>query len=215
MVDVYSELAQLRQELGIQPEPTPQEDFKAFLEATNQLTPRALRAAEEEYQLSEQQELEEDWEAFLVESGQAPLPARYAHLRATARPYEPAMISLRSTIAEIAELKMELGIDETPQGEFEDFLEASKQLTPRALRKAEEEYKQLQAIEEEEDAFEFLKESGQIMVPPEHGSLESLPVHSRGSSSSSARQLQRAHAELEMLRAELGLGGGGDDDDDY
>ena len=52
----------------------PQDDFNEFLEGTNQLTPRALRAAEREYKASEEAEEEEDFAQFLSETGQIRFP---------------------------------------------------------------------------------------------------------------------------------------------
>ena len=63
----------------------------------------------------------------------------------------PAMQSaaeqqLRNANLDIIALKAELGIDDTPREDFEHFLEESNQLTPRAVRRAESEFK---ASEEE------------------------------------------------------------------
>ena len=54
----------------------PQDEFNAFLEVSNQLTPRALRSAEREFAaLEAQEEEEEDFMAFLAGSGQIRFPA--------------------------------------------------------------------------------------------------------------------------------------------
>ena len=58
----------------------------------------------------------------------------------------PAMQSaaeqqLHNANLDIIALKAELGIDDTPGEEFEQFLEESNQLTPRAVRRAESEFK--------------------------------------------------------------------------
>ena len=151
---VTADIAALRAELGL--EDTPQDDFNQFLEASNQLTPRALRAAEREYRESEKEEQERDYLSFLRSSGQVPA-------------------------------------EHPPQEDFEEFLETTKQLTPKALRAAEREYREMEKEEEEEDFAQFLAESGQIRFP--------VPASGGGSIED---VLSSAEQDILRLRRELG-----------
>ena len=78
----------------------PEEDFEEFLETTNQLTPKALRAAEQEYKASEEAEEAEDFTKFLSETGQVRFPAPAADSIETV---------LSSAEQDILRLRQELG----------------------------------------------------------------------------------------------------------
>ena len=174
----------------------PQEDFNAFLEGSNQLTPRALRAAEQEFAASEAQEEDEDFMAFMAETGQIRFPVEV--LPSTVS--DSASRALQQTIADIAQLKAELGISDTPQDDYNTFLEASNQLTPRALRAAELQYKQGEAQEEEKDYLDFLKTSGQ--VPAEHPPQEDFNTFLEGSNQLTPRALRAAEQEFAASEAQ-------------
>ena len=73
------DIVHLKQELGIDDTPlriddTPAEDFERFLEESNQLTPKAVRAAELQYKASEDELLQQDFEEFMQQTGQLPVP---------------------------------------------------------------------------------------------------------------------------------------------
>ena len=155
LTGVNAEIMRLRAELELDVDGTPQDDFDKFLEGSNQLTPRALRAAEQEYRQAEDDDEERDYLNFLKTSGQVPT-------------------------------------EHPPEEDFEEFLETTNQLTPRALRAAEQEYKASEAAEEEEDFAQFLSETGQIRfpVPAGAGSIEDV--------------LSSAEQDILRLRQELG-----------
>ena len=154
LTGVNAEIMRLRAELALDVDETPQDDFDTFLEGSNQLTPRALRAAEREYRQAEDDDEERDYLSFLKTSGQVPA-------------------------------------EHPPEGDFEDFLETTNQLTPKALRAAEREYKASEEAEEEEDFTQFLSETGQIRFPvPAADSIEAV--------------LSSAEQDILRLRQELG-----------
>ena len=166
--ETNAEVLQLRRELGLDGAAgTPQEEFDAFLEQSKQLTPRALRAAEREFEASEKLEEERDYLSFLKSSGQVPA-------------------------------------EHPPAAEFDAFLEESKQLTPKALRAAEREFKASEEAEEQEDFAQFLQSSGQVLVPPRGASLDAMPTGA-GGDAGAARALQRTIVEIAALKAELGI----------
>eukprot|EP01045_Picozoa_sp_COSAG04_P040972 COSAG04_NODE_12225_length_664_cov_0.794690_1_plen_195_part_10 len=104
--------------------------------------------------------------------------------------------ALQRTIVEIAALKAELGIqDNTPQEEFDAFLEQSKQLTPRALRAAEREFMESEKLEEERDYLSFLKSSGQ--VPAEHPPAAEFDAFLEESKQLTPKALRAAEWEFE------------------
>jgi hypothetical protein len=53
---------------------TPTEDLERFLEESNQLTPKAVRTAESQYTASEDELLQQDFEEFMQQTGQLPVP---------------------------------------------------------------------------------------------------------------------------------------------
>ena len=154
LIGVNAEIMRLRAELALDVDTTPQDDFDAFLEGSEQLTPNALRAAEREYRQAEDDDEERDYLSFLKSSGQVPA-------------------------------------EHPPEEDFENFLETTNQLTPRALRAAEREYKASEEAEEEEDFAQFLHETGQIRFPTHGaGSIEDV--------------LSSAEQDILRLRQELG-----------
>ena len=163
LTECNAEIMRLRQELQLDADATPQEEFSQFLEASNQLSPRALRAAEREFRESEAQEEERDYLSFLKTSGQVPA-------------------------------------EHPPQEDFNKFLEASNQLTPRALREAEREFQASEAQEEEEDFAQFLSETGQIRCPS--GAAAAAASDARAASIEDV--LTGAEHDIMRLRRELG-----------
>ena len=151
LTGVNAEIMQLRAQLGLDADATPQDDFEDFLEGTDQLSDD-----EREYREWEAQEQERDYLRFLRSSGQVPA-------------------------------------EHPPQEDFEEFLETTKQLTPKALRAAEREYRELEEEEEEEDFAQFLAESGQIRFP--------VPASGGGSIED---VLSSAEQDILRLRRELG-----------
>ena len=178
----------------------PQEDFNQFLEASNQLTPRALRAAEREYRRSEAQEEEEDFAQFLSETGQVSVSPSDVPLNKLPVTTDSASLALQQAIADISALKAELGIEDTPQEEFSQFLEASNQLSPSALRSAESEFRASEAQEEERDYLSFLKTSGQ--VPAEHPPQEDFNQFLEASNQLTPRALRAAEREFQASEAQ-------------
>ena len=105
------DIVHLKQELGIDDTPlriddTPAEDFERFLEESNQLTPKAVRAAELQYKASEDELLQQDFEVFMQQTGQLPVPKQ---LNAAAPAYSQDYLKLRSVATDIENLKSELG----------------------------------------------------------------------------------------------------------
>eukprot|EP01051_Picozoa_sp_SAG22_P004849 SAG22_NODE_272_length_13192_cov_311.812495_7_plen_184_part_00 len=103
------DILQLRSELGI--DETPDAEFEEFLEATNQLTPKAVRAAQAEFNATEEDLIQDDFQKFMHETGQMPVPK----LNARAGEYSKDMLALRSVASQISGLKAQLGLDDTPQ----------------------------------------------------------------------------------------------------
>ena len=217
LTECNAEIMRLRQELQLDADATPQEEFSQFLEASNQLSPRALRAAEREYRESEAQEEERDYLSFLKTSGQVPAehPPQEdfsqfleASNQLTPRALRAAEREFRESEAQEEErdylsfLKTsgQVPAEHPPQEDFSQFLEASNQLTPRALRAAEREFRRSEAQEEEEDFAQFLSETGQIRFPS--GAAAAAASDARAASIEDV--LTGAEHDIMRLRRELG-----------
>ena len=214
LVETNAEIMALRQQLGLDTQVTPQDDFEAFLEGSNQLSPKALRAAEHEFRDSEVQEEQNDYIDFLKTSGQVavehpPQDDFNAFLEASNQLTPRALRAAEREFAaseaqeeqadylDFMKTSGQVAVEHPPQDEFNAFLEVSNQLTPRALRSAEREFAALEAQEEQKDFMEFMAETGQIRFP-----VDVLPS---SVSDSASRALQQTIADIATLKAELGI----------
>ena len=205
LTGVNAEIMQLRAQLGLDADATPQDDFEDFLEGTDQLSDD-----EREYREWEAQEQERDYLRFLRSSGQVPAehPPQEdfeefleASNQLTPRALRAAEREYRESEKEEQERDYlsflrssgQVPAEHPPQEDFEEFLETTKQLTPKALRAAEREYRELEEEEEEEDFAQFLAESGQIRFP--------VPASGGGSIED---VLSSAEQDILRLRRELG-----------
>jgi hypothetical protein len=157
------DIIQLKAELGLDDTPI---EFEDFLEETKQNTPKAVRAAEYEFENSYDADQQAEFEHFLRQSGQ--IPAANSSLNPAAASYSgnvqvkldqggaviphlhvltftttlltkqggvrfndsTTLVQVKQLANQINRLKAELGINETPE-EFEQFLDNTKQSTPR------------------------------------------------------------------------------------